>query len=214
MPLQAIGEIIITNNLEDEVSYLREQYPNVRVFPINEEEFKKGSFQIKHAREAIDESYISSNDLKVIILAADSFNIESQNALLKSLEEPPNNIKFILVTRHKSSILPTILSRMLLVNKKIKIPIRELDLDLKKLNLSHISAFLNNLNFGTSKEELREKVASLLFSVKQAKIKLNKNELDCFSKAIVEINVGEQAKYVFLKLLLMLLEHNKRNPIN
>lgn len=211
--MEVIGEIIITNNLEDEVSYLREQYPNVRVFPINEDEFKKGSFQIKHAREAIDESYISSNDLKVIILAADSFNVESQNALLKSLEEPPNNIKFILVTRHKSSILPTILSRMLIINKKIKTPIKELDLDLKRLNLSHISAFLNNLSFGISKEELREKVASLLFGIKKAKIRLNRNELDYFSKAIVEINAGEQARYVFLKLLLMILEHNKRNPV-
>lgn len=211
--MEVIGEIIITNNLEDEVSYLREQYPNVRVFPINEDEFKKGSFQIKHAREAIDESYISSNDLKVIILAADSFNVESQNALLKSLEEPPNNIKFILVTRHKSSILPTILSRMLIINKKIKTPIKELDLDLKRLNLSHISAFLNSLSFGISKEELREKVASLLFGIKKAKIRLNRNELDYFSKAIVEINAGEQARYVFLKLLLMILEHNKRNPV-
>lgn len=211
--MQSIGEIILTNNIEDEVIALKGQYKNTRVFPMNEDDFKKGNFLISHAREAINESYISSNDLKVIILAADSFGIEAQNALLKSLEEPPNNIKFIMVTRNKSAILPTILSRMLFSNKKAKVALRELDLDLKKLNLASVSAFLNSINFGIKKEELREMVASLLFSVKEANMKLSRQELDCFSKAIAEINIGEQGRYVFLKLLLMLLEHKKKNPI-
>lgn len=211
--MRSIGEVIITNNIEDEVIALKRQYSNTRVFPINEDDFKKGNFLISHAREAINESYISSNDLKVIILAADSFNDAAQNALLKSLEEPPKNIKFIMVTKNKSAILPTILSRMLFINNKARASIKELDLDLKKLNLASVSAFLNSINFGLKKEELREMVASLLFSVKEADMKLNKQELDCFSKAIAEINIGEQGRYVFLKLLLMLLEHRRKNPM-
>jgi DNA polymerase III subunit delta' len=47
----------------------------------------------------------------VIILDAHLMNDQSQNALLKNLEEPPEDIIFILITSRKEDLLPTIQSR-------------------------------------------------------------------------------------------------------
>ena len=47
----------------------------------------------------------------VLIKDADKMNVQAQNALLKMLEEPPENTFFILTATHTSSLLATILSR-------------------------------------------------------------------------------------------------------
>jgi DNA polymerase III subunit delta' len=47
----------------------------------------------------------------VLILDAHLMNDRSQNALLKSLEEPPENVIFILLTSSKENLLPTVISR-------------------------------------------------------------------------------------------------------
>lgn len=205
-----IGEIIITNDFALEVANLKESIPNTRIFPCAPEEFKKGEFKIKHAREAIDESVIAETSQKTIILAADKFNIEAQNALLKVLEEPPQNVRFILVAKYKSAILPTILSRLILTNKRTKSDTPPFPLDITRLNLEGIMGFLEGFGFQDKREEIRTKLTSLLFAVREANLTLNRKELDCFSKAMVEIESYEQPRYIFLKLLLMLLEHKKR----
>ena len=47
----------------------------------------------------------------VVIFPAESMNSNAANALLKSLEEPPRNMLFILVAHKPQQLLPTILSR-------------------------------------------------------------------------------------------------------
>ena len=47
----------------------------------------------------------------VIIEKAEKMNIEASNALLKTLEEPPENSLIILTTSNQEKLLPTILSR-------------------------------------------------------------------------------------------------------
>ncbi|HEX2986568.1 MAG TPA: DNA polymerase III subunit [Chloroflexota bacterium] len=42
---------------------------------------------------------------------ADSLNVEASNAFLKTLEEPPGHVFFILVTDHPERLLPTVVSR-------------------------------------------------------------------------------------------------------
>lgn len=61
----------------------------------------------------------SSDSGKVIIFEnADSMGESSRNALLKLLEEPPENCFFILTTSRKGAIIPTILSRVRVFNFK------------------------------------------------------------------------------------------------
>jgi DNA polymerase III subunit delta' len=52
----------------------------------------------------------------IIILDAHKMNETAQNALLKSLEEPPEGIVFIFITSDKEKLLPTIQSRCWQVN--------------------------------------------------------------------------------------------------
>lgn len=47
----------------------------------------------------------------VVIPQADQMNVQAQNGLLKVLEEPPGHTFFVLIARHRSKLLPTILSR-------------------------------------------------------------------------------------------------------
>ncbi len=47
----------------------------------------------------------------VIVLKAELLNLSAANALLKVLEEPPDNTVLILTTAHKTDLLPTIVSR-------------------------------------------------------------------------------------------------------
>ncbi len=55
----------------------------------------------------------SSNQPKIVILEnADKMGDASRNALLKTLEEPPEGTYFILLSARKGRILPTILSRV------------------------------------------------------------------------------------------------------
>lgn len=50
-------------------------------------------------------------DRKVYLIDADGLAEEGQNALLKTLEEPPKHVVFILTVSDESKLLPTILSR-------------------------------------------------------------------------------------------------------
>ncbi len=51
----------------------------------------------------------------VLFINADNLNVEAQNALLKTLEEPPENSTFFLITSNIGKILPTIRSRSRLI---------------------------------------------------------------------------------------------------
>ncbi len=53
-----------------------------------------------------------------IIPEADKMNVAAQNAFLKSLEEPPSYVKFILLCENSSKFLTTILSRCILFKIK------------------------------------------------------------------------------------------------
>lgn len=72
------------------------------------------SISTEEVRYIRDDTYIKPNeaDKKVyILLGADKMNENAQNALLKALEEPVQDILFILVCEKSSSLLSTILSR-------------------------------------------------------------------------------------------------------
>ncbi|MCP4180673.1 MAG: hypothetical protein GY756_23170 [bacterium] len=57
-------------------------------------------------------SPLNPNGRKVgIIYDADRMMIQAQNAFLKTLEEPPKNSYFILVSENPSTLLPTVISR-------------------------------------------------------------------------------------------------------
>ncbi len=92
-------------------------HPDVVVYDPSLEQEK--TFKIDVIRDIRKDSFILPNEakLKVYILkGADKMNVAAQNALLKTLEEPPSHVRFILVCESKAALLETIISRVTLFN--------------------------------------------------------------------------------------------------
>ena len=73
-----------------------------------------GSIKVDQIREAIDRAAYRPFEGRrrvVIVDGADALVVEAQNALLKTLEEPPPSSVFVLVTARPDLLLPTVLSR-------------------------------------------------------------------------------------------------------
>jgi len=68
--------------------------------------------KISQIRDMIDFLKLKTKDGKVVIIEnAENMNTEASNALLKTLEEPPENSMIILTTTNQNKLLPTIVSR-------------------------------------------------------------------------------------------------------
>ena len=94
--------------------------------------------------EEIREQVLQTVDLKpyqyekkiYIIEKADTMNIQAQNALLKTLEEPPAHVIFLLLAEREDAFLQTILSRV--VTMKLR-PISEADVAAYLVQKAHLS---------------------------------------------------------------------------
>ena len=86
-------------------------HPDISV--VAPEEGKK-SIAVAQIRELRDEAYFKPHMARhrvFIIDCADTMNEQSQNALLKVLEEPPGAVMFILIAENSAALLETIISR-------------------------------------------------------------------------------------------------------
>ena len=73
-----------------------------------------GTIKVDQVREAIDRAAYRPFEGRrrvVIVDVADAMVAEAQNALLKTLEEPPAGSMFVLVTARPDMLLPTVRSR-------------------------------------------------------------------------------------------------------
>jgi DNA polymerase-3 subunit delta' len=79
---------------------------------------KSAWISVEQVRHAIDFVQLTShrNGLRIVLIyPAEAMQASAANALLKTLEEPPENSLLILVTDQASKLIPTILSRCHLV---------------------------------------------------------------------------------------------------
>ena len=93
-------------------------HPDVRWYGLDEEE---RSMKIETMRELQDWLNLKPYEgrVKVFLLnMAERLTVDAQNALLKSLEEPPPNSVLILMVKKKSDLLETVISRL----QEIKVP--------------------------------------------------------------------------------------------
>ena len=72
--------------------------------------------QIRSLQKKIQEKPIISNHKVYIIDNADTMTQDAQNCLLKTLEEPPEFAKIILIGSSENSFLPTIKSRCMILS--------------------------------------------------------------------------------------------------
>lgn len=125
---------------------------------------KKKNITVEQMRKLKSDAYMSpqmSNKKVFVIDYADTMNSQSQNAILKVLEEPPGDTIFIFQVRSRSALLPTILSRCITytlyepgINESAKYISDkhgiEFDEAIELLNQ-------NNNNIGKSEEALKNK---------------------------------------------------------
>lgn len=88
-----------------------DSHPDVLFYTVED---KPKAFKVDLVREIRGKAHIIPNeaDKKVFLLEnAHTMGVESQNAILKILEEPPSFVSFIMLAASKSVFLPTVLSR-------------------------------------------------------------------------------------------------------
>ena len=205
-----IGEIILVNDIQEEVEHFASTLnpSDVRIY-------EESEIHIKHIHDIIAEAHIATDSLKTLIIAAHSFRTEAQNALLKTLEEPPENVKLILISRNKTALIPTIRSRCLLTDKRVRESIAPFTLTLSTLSLESIYTYITTLakDNEDSKIHGRQLVSSILHSVAKEGIKLGEMELAMFDSALEQLENYRPKHIVCLNLLLMIYyKTHKRVP--
>ncbi len=166
-------------------------------------------FKIDDAKEVIHEAYIAEEHDKYLVIAATNYNVYAQNALLKLLEEPPRNIIFILIVKSKTSLLPTIRSRMKITHLNCKKQQYELGLDISSMNLKEIFDFLKK-NRHVSKDEHKKIIETLLLHVAFENIELNLAELNMFDICMELAQLNTKLSTTLSYLLLTVLNAKSR----
>lgn len=163
-----------------------------------------GEFLIEDAAFAVEKAHIGSPKPKCIILAAKKFSNISQNKLLKILEEPPKGVIFKLITPTKTTILPTILSRLPINNCLIKPSFEQIDI--KSFGLEYI---YNTLQQNRSLKPFEAKQIIELLSVQAFKSKdfnFSDSDYESLQECIKLLDLGSPAVVVLNSALLILLE--------
>ncbi|MDL0108448.1 DNA polymerase III subunit delta' [Campylobacter felis] len=197
-----ISKILISDDFEGVREELIAEFGinTLRFIPKN----VPNEFLLEDARAVEKESYIAESSEKIIVLMAHSFRHEAQNFLLKLLEEPPKNIKFLIVVPSKNLLLPTIKSRLICEKRKKQKVEMKLDLELEKLDLKALYKFLKE-NENLDKNTLSELIIKL--SKESLKIKaFDEKELEFFYEAYELSKLNSKAQILLATLLLNLYE--------
>ena len=154
--------------------------PNFILIDINEDKKNIDINQIRHLILTLNKSSFNNKPRLVLIDNIELLNINSINALLKILEEPNDNINFILINNNKK-ILPTLKSRCL--NFKIQLTTSQsFDVTNKILNTNCMD-FLNDElinNYSTPGE-----ILNLLDFANKSNVDLKEIKLKEFIKKII-----------------------------
>jgi len=168
--------------------------------------FEKDEFLLEDAKAVTKEAYIKEEQNKYIIILAKSFNTYAQNSLLKILEESPFNTIFIIVSNSKSNFLPTIRSRLPIVNLKHSKKERVLELNLLKMNLRDIFEFVKE-HQRVSKNELKEIIQDIFYeAVHKYSMKFDEKELEVFENALKLAELNTRAQFLLHLILTTIID--------
>jgi DNA polymerase-3 subunit delta' len=207
MSLDIKSQVIITQDSTQVVESLKAKAKDYRVIIIQEE---SKAFSVDDAKEAIAKAYIASEIPTLIILIAKIFSPIVQSKLLKIIEEPPPKTDFILITQSKSTILPTIKSRLpiaTLYNSNEE----QLDsIDVISLNLQSVYDFIQK-HKRTSAKEVKIIIEQITKdTIKSNLYNIDQKTLNIFSEAIKVLDMGSPASFVLSAVLIKLLAKKKK----
>ncbi len=148
---------------------------------------------------------IKSETKAIILKAYNGLTIEAQNALLKILEEPPNNTIILLLVETVSQVLPTILSRcknIAIDDKREKFSKKEEEQIVEMLSSLSTSGAGKRLrlaqDFGKSREETISWLEKMIIILRKNIIEeINKG--DTFEQNKIKILQKIQDTYTIIK---------------
>ena len=197
------SHIIITDNIEVASAALQVQLKPQRSVLFQPDEV---NFKIEVSKAVIAEAYIAEEDVKYLILSAKMFTTEAQNALLKLLEEPPRNIEIIIITESKSVLLPTVRSRLQIVQQKKKQERAVLDLNLATLNLSELVTFVK-AHERLGKSEAKGLIEALYYRATAIdKVQMNEKQIEGFARSYRLLEVNARFQSILVTLLMGFLK--------
>ena len=191
--------LLITNNLKDVVSFIKTIKKKndviINIYPA------KTEYSIEQIKEIVRETAIYQPYKRIYVL--ENFNLssqEAQNAFLKTLEENKNNIQFILTALSIHQLLPTIISRVKVINlnKNIKL---QIDKEIEKI----FEDFIKNNSMD-------------ILNLNEINIRSKTKALELLNQIIVffrnRIHKDKNAIIILKKILSIkpLLENNNLNP--
>ena len=185
-------------------------HPNFYLIDVSEEKKTIDISQIRKMINYSNKSSFNNNPRFVLIDNVENLNKNSTNALLKIVEEPNQNINFILIHNNEKNILPTLKSRCLLF--KINFSFNECINIINSLLDDNIFDLINNdlISYYNTPGD----IINLINFAKEKKINLNEFSL----KELLEylINNSYYKKNKLVKSLLInfielyfLKEYNK-----
>lgn len=145
--------IYASTNIDEQAKLAEKATREVSQFDlfINDCEQNSGIEMIRELQSFLVRKPLQSPYNLAILKGAHLLSIEAQNALLKTLEEPPPNSKLILIVPHSFSLLPTIISRCSLEESSNQKTVSEIDWELMQKTLTSSSAqrlhLADNLDF-------------------------------------------------------------------
>ncbi|MEA2027804.1 MAG: DNA polymerase III subunit delta' [Campylobacterota bacterium] len=207
--MRLVSQILIAQDIEQTIKALEALKVDENIIPI----VNAKQFLVDDVKLAIEKAYLTSRNRDIIILASPIFSEVVQNRLLKILEEPPPNKEFILITPSKSSLLPTIKSRLVLHTLDDKIEEEPFELDMAKLNLSMTYEFIQ-AHQRTSASNAKVLVERLLKEAIASKFyKIDEELLDLFTKAYQALDMGSPVAFVLSTVMLKLLAKKRRKGV-
>lgn len=107
-----ISRVIVSQSEKEVEKYLREKGWREKL--VEEIEAESGKVKIADLRKWLKKSFLKRKSGEVavfLIKGADNLSLQCQNTLLKPLEEPEEEVVYVLTVRSLSKLLPTIVSR-------------------------------------------------------------------------------------------------------
>ena len=208
MKLEPISQVLITDDFSGAIEKIKNIAPSGSSFElfIKDEE----SFKVSDANEVIAKAYLASENKVFLCLATEQFSEVVQNRLLKIIEEPPKNKEFILITPSKSTLLPTIKSRLPINILKSQIEQFELNLDIDNLTLDSVYKFVQDNKRLKPKDAMPIVESIISKAIKSKSYNLDANTLELFTKAREALDFGSPADFIITTILLKLLAKKRK----
>jgi DNA polymerase-3 subunit delta' len=207
--MRVLSQVIITAQFDATIEQLRSLAQDHERFEVILPEEGK-AFSVKDAARAIEKAHIASYERTIVILAAEVFSEVVQNKLLKAIEEPPPETEFILMLPSKSTLLPTIRSRLPVTILDEVDERMELELDIERLDVRSVYTFVQEHKrvTGTQAKKFLEQIS--IMAIRSGRYDLDERTFNVLRDSRLALDKGSPASFVLIGMLLKLLARKKK----